>query len=188
MSRLVVPRIFLAVAIIFATSIAVIANESTTDRAEDKLFERLQSATPGQSRLIEKQIVKLWSESGSASMNRLLERGRQAILAKNYDAAIEHLTALTNLAPEFAEGWNARATAYFYMGEYDLSVDDIGIVLELNERHFGALSGLAMIMEQFGEDSSALNVYRDIEAIYPNRVGLKQAIDRLKKKVDAKSL
>ena len=74
--------------------------------------------------------------------------------AQEYDVAIEHLTALTDHAPDFAEGWNARATAFYLIGEYALAVADIERALALNPRHFGAMSGLAFILEEIGRDGA----------------------------------
>jgi len=74
-------------------------------------------------------------------MDLLLQRGQDALEEENYQAAIEHFTALTDHAPQFAEAWNMRATAFFLIDEYGLSIEDISRTLALNPKHFGALSG-----------------------------------------------
>ena len=155
---------------------------------EDRLFEQLQTATPEMSGQIEKQILDLWSDSGSPALNLLLQRGRRAMITKNYQAAVNDFTMLTELAPDFAEGWNARATAWYLMQQYELSVTDIAATLQLNGRHFGALNGLALIMEKYGENSAALKVYLDIQRLHPNRDGLAEAIGRLQRKLTAQSI
>lgn len=94
-------------------------------------------------------------------------------------AAIEHFTALIDHAPEFAEGWNARATAYFVAGEFGPSVNDIARTLTLNPRHFGALSGLGMIFEQLEQPEKALEAYEAALAIHPRLQGVIEAIKRL---------
>ena len=176
-------------AICLSASFVMPAAESAAqDSAEDLLFGQLLTSTPEESLRIERKILELWSDSGSPSMNLLLQRGRQAMINRNFEAAIEHLTALTDHAPEFAEGWNARATAWYLMEQYELSVSDIAVTLELNGRHFGALSGLAMIMEKFGEDAAALRVYSEVQNIHPNRAGLAEAMSRLRRKLAAKSI
>ena len=81
-------------------------------------------------------------------MDLLLQRGQEAMEAGDLDAAIEHFTALTDHAPDFAEGWNARATAFFQDERYGPALADIERTLALNPDHFGALMGLAMILEQ----------------------------------------
>ena len=86
-------------------------------------------------------------------------------------------------APEFAEAYNARATAFYQADKYGPSLQDIRTTLAMNPRHFGALSGLALILEELGEEEQALEAYRAIEAIHPNRANLKDAIERLEKAV-----
>ncbi len=94
-------------------------------------------------------------------------------------AAIEHLTALTDQAPDFAEGWNARATAYFMAGEVGPSIADIQRALALNPRHFGALSGLGQIFEALDKPDLALRAYEAAFAVNPHMTSVKDAIDRL---------
>ncbi|WP_050522526.1 tetratricopeptide repeat protein [Pseudorhodobacter wandonensis] len=148
----------------------------------DDLFSQLQTATPLESNRIERQIWREWSKSGSASMDLLLQRGRDALDEGDTAAAIEHLTALIDHAPDFAEGWNARATAYFQAGLYGPSVADIQHVLALNPRHFGAMVGFARILEDTDRPERALVLYRAALAIHPNLDGVKDAIDRLETK------
>ncbi len=154
----------------------------------DALFEALKSATPETYEPIENKIWSEWSRSGSAAMDLLLERGREALGAGDTTAAIEHFTALIDHAPEFAEGYNARATAYFQAGLYGPSLDDIRQTLARNPRHFGALSGLAMILEEIGEPTGALEAWRAVEAIHPSRPGIREAIERLEKQVEGTTL
>jgi tetratricopeptide (TPR) repeat protein len=101
-------------------------------------------------------------------------------MAEGYpDIAIEHFTALIDHAPDFAEGWNARATAYYNTGDFGPSIADIGHVLTLNPRHFGAMAGLAAIFEELDRPAQALEVYRAALAIHPQQPGVLDAIQRL---------
>ena len=145
----------------------------------DSLFEELKGADERAAARIEREIWNEWSKSGSAAMDLLLQRGRDAMAAGETAAAIEHFTALTDHAPEFAEGWNARATAYFQAGELGPSVNDIAQTLTLNPRHFGALSGLGMIFEQLEQPEKALEAYRAALAIHPRLQGVIEAVERL---------
>ncbi|WP_308422203.1 tetratricopeptide repeat protein [Actibacterium pelagium] len=120
-----------------------------------------------------------WSRSGSPTMDLLLSRGRDALEAGNTELAIEHLTALTDHAPDFAEGFNARAIAYFHAGLYGPAIADIRQVLILNPRHFGALMGLGTIYEQSGYEKLAYDAYVAARAIHPHDPDLKQAVERL---------
>lgn len=133
---------------------------------------------------IEEKIVDAWSRSGSTSMDLLLQRGQDALDADDYQAAIEHFTALTDHAPQFAEGWNMRATAFFLIDEHGLSIEDIGRTLALNPKHFGALSGLGVILEELGDTKNALFAYRAAYEINPHRENLIEAIERLENDVD----
>lgn len=154
----------------------------------DDLFTRLQTADAAAAARIEREIWIEWSKSGSPAMDLLLERGREAMADGETGIAIEHLTALTDHAPDFAEGWNARATAYFQAGEIGPSVADIGRVLTLNPRHFGALSGLGVIFEELGQPDQALEVYRAALAIHPQLQGVLDAVKRLEAKAAGQDL
>ena len=145
----------------------------------DELFEALRSAEGEAARAVEAKILQEWSKSGSASIDLLLDRGRDAMEEEDWRLAIAHFSALIDHAPAFAEGWNARATAYYQEDRLGQSLADIERTLELNPRHFGALSGLAIIMEQLGRDDLALEAWRRVEAISPNRPELDQTIERL---------
>ena len=91
-------------------------------------------------------------------------------------------------SPDFAEAWNARATAYYMAGEFGPSVADIARVLTLNPRHFGALSGLAMILEESGKPEKALEVYRAALAIHPHLQGATEAVERLETEAEGQEL
>lgn len=160
-----------------------------TDSTEvDRLLGELGKPEQPGWQQIEDTIVQEWSKSGSPAMDLLLRRGTEALESGDMDAAIEHLTALTDHAPDFAEGWNARATAFFHSGEYGLSVEDIRKTLALNPQHFGALSGLAIIFEELGYSKEALEAYRAVEAIHPHRPEVRDAIDRLEKTVEGERI
>ncbi len=145
----------------------------------DRLFAELAQPDQPDWQRIEDQIWAEWSHSGSDSMDLLLERGLEAIDQGNYDAAIEHLSALVDHAPDFAEGWNARATAYYRAGLYGPSVSDIAHVLELNPRHFGALMGLGAILNELGYKKDALKAFRAAQRLHPHSTDIKTAIERL---------
>jgi Flp pilus assembly protein TadD len=148
----------------------------------DQLYAELADPDNPRWQRAASDIQREWSKSGSASMDLLLKRGQEAIEAGDYTAAIEHLTALTDHAPDFAEGWNARATAYFFAGQFGPSVQDIQRTLALNAHHFGALAGLGMILEESGKDASAMAAYRASLAINPHQDRVSEALARLEKK------
>ncbi|WP_298494024.1 tetratricopeptide repeat protein [uncultured Maritimibacter sp.] len=169
--------------------LACLAGPVLADDARlDELFASLQDADETSWEQIEDKIWTEWSRSGSPTMDLLLERGRDAMGDENTDAAIEHLTALTENAPEFAEGFNARATAYYAAGLIGPSLADIARTLELEPRHFGALSGLALILEEIGDDQAALEAYRAALAIHPQRPNLREAVERLERELEGSAI
>jgi len=160
-----------------------------TDSAEvDRLLGELARPEQPGWQQIEDSIRREWSKSGSPAMDLLLRRGQEAMESGDLQAAIEHLTALTDHAPDFAEGWNARATAYFHADDYGLALEDIRHTLALNPNHFGALNGLAVIFEALGREAEALEVYRAAAAIHPHRPEILEAIERLERTVEGQRL
>ena len=147
----------------------------------DPLFDRLKTVEPSDYKPIEEKIWQEWSKSGSPAMDLLLERGRAALEDKRIDEAIGHFTALTDHAPQFAQGWHARATAYYEAQLYGPAIADLQIALRLEPRHFGAMSGLAVILEDLDRPAQALEVLREVEAIHPHREDLRARIDKLEK-------
>lgn len=134
------------------------------------------------------EIERLWSRSGSPTMDLLLRRAGQAMAAGDDWGAIGGLTALTELAPEFAEGWNARATAFYQVGELSLAMADLEHVLALNPRHYGALTGLGVILDQVNQPAAALRALRQAARINPNRPDIRDAIARVERSLGAQDL
>ncbi|MFO1208045.1 MAG: hypothetical protein U1E40_02345 [Amaricoccus sp.] len=145
----------------------------------DALFAELKQPGREDWEKVESQITQIWSHSGSPAMDLLLQRGNAALAAEDYPTAVEHFSALIDHAPDFAEGWNGRATAYFLMGEYSLSIADVEHVLVLNPRHFGALAGLGFMLEQMDEPQFALRALEAAQELNPNRPNVNEAVKRL---------
>ena len=137
---------------------------------------------------IAERIGGLWSRSGSPSADLLLRRGREALDAGDHEAAIEHLTALTDHAPDFAEGFNMRATAYYADGRVGEALADIVRALELEPRHFNALAGLGFVMEDLGHERDALRAYRASAALNPGIEMVNDAIERLERDLEGEAL
>ena len=143
------------------------------------LLQKLQFADAGEAVRIERRLEQIWSRSGSASVDVLLKRGIDALEAEQFAAAIEHLTAVIDHAPQFAEGRHRRAQAYFSVNLFGPAVADLERCLALNPNHFGALRGLAGIFEQLGMPARALEVYQAFLAIHPQHRAVRSARDRL---------
>ncbi len=156
--------------------------------AAGELLDRLSQPDLRNWEVVEQQVYQAWSLSGSPSADYLLRRGREAMEARDLEAAYDHLTALTDHAPEFAEGWNARATLHFRMDAYGPAIADIQRVLALEPRHFAALTGLGIMLEEMGEYETALAAFRRAHAIHPHRPDIEQAIGRIEQELEGRTL
>jgi tetratricopeptide (TPR) repeat protein len=108
-----------------------------------------------------------WSQSGSASIDLMMQWSQKAIEDQKFHVALDFLDQVVTLQPDYAEGWNRRATVHFMMKNFGKSMSDIDRTLQLEPRHFGALSGLAEIMALTGHKQSALEAWQKVLAIYP---------------------
>ncbi|PDQ22506.1 hypothetical protein CN311_03395 [Mesorhizobium sanjuanii] len=113
------------------------------------------------------RIWSEWSQSGSASIDLMMQWSQKAIENQKFDVALDFLDQVVTLQPTYAEGWNRRATAHFMMKNFGKSMSDIDHTLRLEPRHFGALSGLAQIMAATGHKQSALEAWQRVLTIYP---------------------
>ncbi|MEL7026465.1 MAG: tetratricopeptide repeat protein [Pseudomonadota bacterium] len=169
--------------LLFAPSL-VVGQESDLD----DLFENLKSVGPEAAQAIESRIWTEWGRSGSPTLDLLLERGREALQNDDPVRSIEHATALIDHAPDFAEAYNLRATAYFQRGLYGPSIEDIRTTLALNPRHFGAMAGLGLVLEELGYAEEALEAWREVVSIHPHQMGAREAIERLERMVEGTAL
>ena len=113
------------------------------------------------------RIWNEWNQSGSASIDLMMQWAQKATEDQKFDVALDFLDQVVTLQPDYAEGWNRRATVHFLMKNYGKSMADIERTLQLEPRHFGALSGLAQIMTETGHKQSALEAWQKVLAIYP---------------------
>ncbi|CAH2403389.1 tetratricopeptide repeat protein [Mesorhizobium escarrei] len=113
------------------------------------------------------RISHEWSQSGSASIDLMMQWSQKAAEDKKFDVALDFLDQVVTLQPAYAEGWNRRATVHFMMNNFGKSMADIDRTLQLEPRHFGALSGLAQIMAVTGHKQSALEAWQRVLSIYP---------------------
>jgi len=154
----------------------------------DELFADLAQAEDGQGARIERQINTIWENSGSAAFDLLLRRGKDALDAGDAEVALEHFSALVDHAPDFAEGYNGRATAYFLLGLYGPALDDLREVLVLNPRHFSAMRGVAVILENLERPADALEVYHAVLALNPASTDVQEAVSRLELELEGQAL
>lgn len=154
----------------------------------DLLFEQLLEAELDEAERIQRQIITEWGKSGSAAMDLLLRRGQDAMEAGTPDVALQHFTALVDHAPNFAAGYNGRASAYYQLGLYGPAIDDLRQVLVFEQRHFGAMKGVAVVLEEIGRQEDALEVWRNIHALLPIDPDVAVMINRLEIRLEGETL
>jgi tetratricopeptide (TPR) repeat protein len=133
-------------------------------------------------------LLHSYSESGSDTADLLLKRARQAIGIENYADALKILDSEIAILPDWAEGWNARATARYLDDDYNGSMADIAQTLKREPKHIGALMGMGMILEARGKKEDALQVYNRVLAIAPHWRNAQDAADKLKAAVAGSEL
>jgi tetratricopeptide (TPR) repeat protein len=129
--------------------------------------------------IAEEALWAVWSRSGDARVDDLFKRGISEMSAERFGEAIATFTQVIELKPDFAEGWNKRATALYLAGEYRRSLADCDEVIKRNPGHFGALSGYGQIYLQLDQPEKALEYFRRALTVNPNLDGVQTAIDRL---------
>ena len=155
----------------------------------DFLFEALKIAPDDSSaKAIEERIWSLWVISRSDTANLLMTRVKTAVEAKDLDLAIRLLDSIVVIRPDYVEAWNRRATIHYLKKDYAASLADIRQVLQREPRHFGALSGLGLIMQEIGDDKRALDVYRKALAVYPRLQKIPDIVKTLQEKVEGRDI
>jgi tetratricopeptide (TPR) repeat protein len=117
-----------------------------------------------------------------------MTRVRTAVERHDVDLALKLLDAIVKIKPDYAEAWNRRATIHFTRKEYGKALADIRQVLKREPRHFGALSGMGLILQEIGDDAHALDVYRRVLTIYPKIERVPEIVKKLEKKVEGRDI
>jgi tetratricopeptide (TPR) repeat protein len=130
--------------------------------------------------LAENSLWGVWSHSGDPEVDALFELGVEQMNLRQGPSAVDIFTRIVEKKPEFAEGWNKRATVYFLMGEYDKSLRDCDEVMKRNPSHFGALAGYGQIYLRLGRPERALPYFERALAVNPNMDGVAQMIEEIK--------
>ncbi|MCG6204930.1 tetratricopeptide repeat protein [Rhodopseudomonas sp. HC1] len=158
-------------------------------RGLDFLFGALKAAPDEASaKHVEARIWALWTQTTSDTTALLMARSKVAMDAKQYDVAVKLLDAVVKLRPDYIEGWNRRATIYYLQNEYARSLGDIEQVLSREPRHFGALAGLGMIMQELGDDKRALDAFRKALMINPHLEKVPDLVKTLSEKVEGRDI
>lgn len=165
------------------------APKKTTAPSLDDLYARLKASdddaeAKGISRLIEQRLGR----SGSATADLLTERARQAMSGRDFPLAVELMDRATTLEPQWAEGWNRRATVFWLLTDQTNAIADLQRTLMLEPRHYEAWAALGRIYLSMDDKRRALDAFRRAASIYPRMEKLKGAIDRLAPDIDGRDL
>jgi len=158
-------------------------------RGLDFLFGALKAAPDEASaKHVEARIWALWMQTSSDTAALLMLRAKSAMEAQKVDVAIKLLDSVIKLRPEYVEAWNRRATLYYLKNDYTHSLEDIRQVLIREPRHFGALAGLGMIMQEIGDERRALEAFRKALAVNPHLEKVPELVKSLTEKVEGRDI
>ncbi len=164
---------------------------SRADRLNDLdfLFGALKAAPDATAaKAIEDRIWAVWIISPSDTANLLMTRVKTAIEAHDLDLALKLLDAIIAIKPDYVEAWNRRATIHYMRKDYNHSLADIRQILAREPRHFGALAGLGLIMQDLGDDRRALEIYRRALQVHPHLPKIPDLIKSLTEKVEGRDI
>ena len=163
--RVISKILIVSISLLFASKIAL---ADQNDPRLNNLFKKLnETENQDEIRDLISDIWNIWYEVDDPKVIEYFEKGIQAMNLRNYPLAIRFFNNLIEEDPNFAEGWNKRATVHFMMGNFDQSMQDIIKTLELEPRHFGALDGMGLIFIHQGQFQQAIDVYDKMLEIFP---------------------
>ena len=155
----------------------------------DFLLGALKAAPDEDSaRHVEARIWALWLATPSDTAALLMTRAKAALEAQNMDVALKLLDSVVKLRPDYIEGWNRRATVHYLKNDYVHALEDIQQVLIREPRHFGALAGLGMIMQEIGDDKRALDAFRKALVVNPHLEKVPELVKQLTEKVEGRDI
>src|SRR5215510_4112054 len=155
----------------------------------DFLFGALKVAPDDTTaKAIEERIWAVWTASRSDTTNLLMMRVKTAVEAKDLDLAVTLLDSIVKIKPDYVEGWNRRATIFYMKKDYGRALADIREVLKREPRHFGALAGFGLILQDIGDDRQALEVYRRALAVYPRMERIPDLVKTLQEKIEGRDI
>ena len=158
-----------------ARAVNWIANHGTPADAEI-LRQRLADESPFVRGFAEQGLWLLWGRSGDKAIDALMAKGAEQMQAQKFKAAIATFTEVIRRKPDFAEGWNRRATALYLAGEYKRSIADCDEVMKRNPHHFGALAGYGQIYFQLEQYDKAIRYWKRALEVNPNMLGVEMNI------------
>ncbi len=180
--------LILALSVVYGLALPSAPTQADQDSPRlPSLFEKLGVETdPVRSIEIERRIWRIWGLSKNQKISGPFAEGVLFMSQGDLDTARQRFNRVVSVAPDFAEGWNKRATVAYLQGDFQASIIDIKRTLDLEPRHFGALSGLSLIYEALGEEVLALDVLVQVKEIYPAMIGIDDRLQRLRDAIAAK--
>ena len=155
----------------------------------DKLFNELKTDNPVLTFEVEQKIWKIWSTHPKKNeLTLMLSEGSTLVKNDKLNEAVNIFTKVIELDPNWAEAWNKRATVLYLLGEFQKSQNDIDKVLELEERHFGALAGQGLVNIQLKNYEKAIMSYEKAQKIYPTMKSPKIMIKEIKELIKQQSI
>lgn len=150
------------------------------------LVKRLSDDNPVVRAVAEQSVWRVWSRSGDAETDQLLAAGVEEMEQGLFREAIYTFTKVIERKPDFAEGWNKRATVLFLAGDLRRSLADCDEVMKRNPQHFGALSGYGQIYFQMKEYEKSIEYFGRALEVNPNLTDLETVIQRIRKLMQGK--
>lgn len=172
-----------------SSGVPVKSLDKTDKQRLDELFIDLKKAANDKAAArVASRIWDSWNNSGSASIDLMMRWAKKAMVEQKFDVALDFLDQVVTMKPDYAEGWNQRATTHFMMHNFAKSMADIEKTLELEPRHFGALSGMGQILKARGDKELALAAFLDVLSIYPMMRNIQNEVSTLSEEMAGEAI
>lgn len=185
-------RRFAGACLAMADGVALVSGISWARQDDPRLnglFERLRTTkNEPEAEEVESEIWRIWMSGGNAKIDARMADGVRAMNRGQFQAALSAFNGIIAIAPDFAEGWNKRATVLYMMDRYDESAEAVQRTLQLEPRHFGAISGLGLIYLAKDDEKRALDAFEQALRVNPHMSGISQRARTLKDKVRGKPI
>lgn len=182
-------RILLIASLLCGVLVSMTARADQTDTRLEELFQILRASDdPLRIGAAEEAIWEIWMESGDAETDDLLRQGAMQMQFRQFGAALSMFNTVIAERPEFAEGWNKRATLYYMMGEFERSIADCEKTLALEPRHFGALFGLGLIYTAMKQEEKAIAALERALMVHPHLTNAEEFIRELKSRLKSREI
>jgi tetratricopeptide (TPR) repeat protein len=185
-------RLSILLPVLAGLSLLPVADNAWADQKDPRLndlFQRLKKASGTlEGRALEQEIWTIWMTSDNNEVNKLMIEGVGAMQKDDYQTALADFTRMIQIAPDFAEGWNKRATVLYLVRDFEGSRADVDKTLALEPRHFGALSGLGLIDVELDRDEEAIAAWEKALDLNPNMPAIRAKLDEARERLKDKQI